>query len=1053
MDESLYDEFGNYIGPELSDSEEVSPPSHHKHLLCLSRHQTTSFPLSSNHKQDEQPQYHTTTIDDDEEDDEEEEGHPMDEDLSLQQYNAYDQQQGGNAMQVVLHEDKKYYPSAEETYGQDTEILVQEEDAQPIEVPIIAPTKQVKYEVPLDSRAAVRGPVEARASPDFLAAVLSTPDLIRNVTVAGHLHHGKTLFMDMLVEQTHDLPKHVSNFNTGKDPDLKPLKFTDTRVDEQARGISLKSIPMTLIAKNSKGKSYALSLFDTPGHLNFSDEMDSALRLSDGALLLVDAVEGVMSGTEQIIAQAAAEGLPLCLLITKVDRLMLELKLPPTDAFFKLRHIIGEVNSLMKLHYGPTATTVVGEKEKKKVLLDPLAGNVAFASALYGWSFTLESFAELYGKNNNINSGFNSKVFAKRLWGDYWFSPDTRTFAKSPPPGGRERTFVEFILNPIYKLHSQIIGEDSEAAAATLAQFGGVKLKPSSYSKNVKPLLKEAMSAVFGSATGIVDMLVRHIPSAREGGAVKLERCYTGPQDGLMAQHIRACNHKGPLAVYVCKLYPKPDIAISSFDALGRILSGTVKVGDRVKVLGEGFTPDDEEDCALATVTGVYCHQARYRVPMKQAMAGCWVLLEGIDATISKTATVVSDFTATTGGEEDLYIFAPIKHSTQSVVKIATEPLNPSELPKMVEGLRRLNKSYPLLVTKVEESGEHTLFGTGELYLDSVMKDLRELYGEVEVKVADPVVAFCETVVETSSLKCFAESPNKKNKLTMIAEPLDSGLAEDIERGIVRPEWSRKQLGSFLQSKYDWDLLAARSIWAFGPDRDGPNALLDDTLPGEVDKGLLTAIKESVVQGFQWGAREGPLCEEPMRNVKFKLLDASVAGEALHRGGGQIIPTARRVCYSSFLMATPRLMEPVYSVEIQTPADCISVIYNILGKRRGHITADVAKPGTPIFIVKAFLPVMESFGFETDLRYHTQGQAFCMSRFDHWSIVPGDPLDKNILLRPLEPAGMGALARDFMVKTRRRKGMVDDVSLSRFFDDPMLLELAQQEVLMERRQY
>jgi len=70
---------------------------------------------------------------------------------------------------------------------------------------------------------------------------------------------------------------------------------------------------------------------------------------------------------------------------------------------------------------------------------------------------------------------------------------------------------------------------------------------------------------------------------------------------------------------------------------------------------------------------------------------------------------------------------------------------------------------------------------------------------------------------------------------------------------------------------------------------------------------------------------------------------------------------------------------------------------------------------------QAFLPVIESFGFETDLRYHTQGQAFCLSVFDHWAIVPGDPLDKNIVLRPLEPAPIQHLAREFMVKTRRRK--------------------------------
>ena len=148
------------------------------------------------------------------------------------------------------------------------------------------------------------------------------------------------------------------------------------------------------------------------------------------------------------------------------------------------------------------------------------------------------------------------------------------------------------------------------------------------------------------------------------------------------------------------------------------------------------------------------------------------------------------------------------------MVKIAVEPVNPSELPKMLDGLRKVNKSYPLLTTKVEESGEHVVLGTGELYLDCVMHDLRRMYAEIDIKVADSVVAFCETVVETSSLKCFAETPNRKNKLTMIAEPLEKGLAEDIEREVVQIGWNRKRLGEFFQTKYDWDLLAARSIWA-----------------------------------------------------------------------------------------------------------------------------------------------------------------------------------------------------------------------------------------------
>jgi U5 small nuclear ribonucleoprotein component len=167
-------------------------------------------------------------------------------------------------------------------------------------------------------------------------------------------------------------------------------------------------------------------------------------------------------------------------------------------------------------------------------------------------------------------------------------------------------------------------------------------------------------------------------------------------------------------------------------------------------------------------------------------------------------------------------------------------------------------------------------------------------------------------------------------------------------------------------------------------------------------------------------------------------MDAVIASQPIYRGGGQVIPTARRVCYSSFLTATPRLMEPVYFVEIQAPADCVPAIYSVLARRRGHVTQDVPKPGSPLYTVRAYLPVIDAAGFETDLRTHTQGQAFCQQIFDHWQIVPGDPLDKSIVLKPLEPSTAQQLARDFMIKTRRRKGLSEDVAVTKFFDDPMV---------------
>lgn len=132
-------------------------------------------------------------------------------------------------------------------------------------------------------------------------------------------------------------------------------------------------------------------------------------------------------------------------------------------------------------------------------------------------------------------------------------------------------------------------------------------------------------------------------------------------------------------------------------------------------------------------------------------------------------------------------------------------------------------------------------------------------------------------------------------------------------------------------------------------------------------------------------------------------------------------------------------MEPVYYVEVQAPADCISAVYTVLARRRGHVTQDTPKAGSPLYTVKALIPVIDANGFETDLRTATQGQAFCQQVFDHWSIVPGDPTDTSVRLRPLEPASGQALARDLVLKTRRRKGLGDQIAVSKYLDDEFVV--------------
>jgi U5 small nuclear ribonucleoprotein component len=978
MEENLYDEFGNYVGPEIDDEEE-----------------------------DEDEDW-LDGLDAGKGDDDD----AVDMDVDAEK---------GTDRAVVLHEDKKYYPDAEEVYG-DAETLVQMEDTQPLTDPIITPVRSKNFDL-----------LEKTMPPttfdyNFLAGMMDKPGLVRNICFVGALHHGKTLFMDTLVRETHEKDWKID----------KEVRYTDSRQDEQERKVTVKATSMSLVLQDSTEKSFLFNVMDTPGHVNFQDEVIASLALADGVVLFVDVVSGLTQHIERMLKHALQERLSLVLVINGMDRLVVELKLPPNDAYHKLRFCIEDINETLEKLYDTTGTEV-----DNRTYFSPLKGNVLFASSLFRVMFTLDSYAQVYADTHP--GTFDGKVFAKCLWGDLYFNEESGRFQKNAPDADQPRSFVQFILEPLYKIFAHALGEEKDDLAATLAEIG-VYLHKRDYDLDACSLLKKIFTRLFGAGGGLtafIDLVVAHIPDPKENAPAKVERLYSGDQDGAVATDMKALDHTGYLMVHTVKNYHRPDC--NAFDVFGRVLSGTLFRGDRVKILGESYSLDDDEDMSVREVQNLWIYQGRYRVEVSHVPAGSWVLIGGIEGPVKKTSTIT-----TASNEEEVEIFKPLKFPTTAVIKVAIEPLQPSELPKMVDGLRKVDKAYPICKTKVEESGEHVITGTGEIYLDCILHDLRRLYGDLEIKVADPVVEFCETVVETSSLKCFAETPNKKNKLYMVAEPLEKGVGEDIEKGKVRSDWDPRRVSDFFTKNYDWDMLAARSIWAFGPENNGPNVLVDDTLPSEVDKAVLRQSKESLIQGFQWAAKEGPLCDERIRSVKFKILNAQLADDATLRGGGQIIPTARRVAYSAFLLATPRLMEPVMFSDIECPADCVAAIYNVLSRRRGHVVRDLPKPGSPMYVMHAYLPAMESFGFETDLRTHTSGQAMCQTMFDHWQLVPGDPLDRSILLRPLEPAPAPHLAREFMLKMRRRKGLSEDVSVHKFFDDPMLLELAKQDAELQQ---
>ena len=283
-----------------------------------------------------------------------------------------------------MHEDKRYYPDLEHVYPE-AETLIMEEDAQPIHVPIIQPLVFKNFDkVDRDSP-------ETWYSKEFLMDMMNQQERIRNFAIVGHLHHGKTVLADILIEQAHK--------NFASDPE-NPTKYLDNRKDEVLREISIKTSPISIILQNSREKSYLLNILDTPGHPNFSDEVSASLSLSDGVFLVVDVIEGVMINTERLLRHALQLELPIVLVLNKIDRFILELKLPPADTYYKIKHTLDSLNSIVS-NYG---------YHKK---FSPIEKNVIFSSGLFGFAFSLESISKKY--SSMFGNNFDTNELAKRL--------------------------------------------------------------------------------------------------------------------------------------------------------------------------------------------------------------------------------------------------------------------------------------------------------------------------------------------------------------------------------------------------------------------------------------------------------------------------------------------------------------------------------------------------------------------------------------------------------------------------------------------------------------
>ncbi|KAI8476985.1 MAG: elongation factor 2 [Monoraphidium minutum] len=837
-----------------------------------------------------------------------------------------------------------------------------------------------------------------------IRALMNHPMNIRNMSVIAHVDHGKSTLTDSLVAAAGIMALEQAG----------DARLTDTRADEQERGITIKSTGISLYYEMSEeslkkfkgqrdGDSYLVNLIDSPGHVDFSSEVTAALRITDGALVVVDCVEGVCVQTETVLRQALGERIRPVLTVNKMDRCFLELQLEGEEAYTTYLRVIENANVILATYQ---------DEAMGDLQVYPDKGTVSFSAGLHGWAFTLTTFAQMYASK----FGTEESKMMEKLWGDNFFDPATRKWTKKQTDSPTcVRGFVQFCYNPIKQVIELAMNDNKEKLFPLLQKVNCFdKLKTEDKDLVGKPLMKRVMQSWLPASEALLEMIIYHLPSPAFAQKYRADVLYEGPLDDHYAQSIRACDPEGPLMMYVSKMIPTADKG--RFLAFGRVFSGTISTGKKVRIMGPNYVPGEKKDLAIKSVQRTVLCMGRKQEAVESVPCGNTVALVGLDQFIIKTATITNESC------EDAHPMKAMKFSVSPVVRVAVEPKVASDLPKLVEGLKRLARSDPMVQCIIEETGEHIIAGAGELHLEICLKDLQDDFmGGAEIRVSEPVVSFRETVSERSDHTVMSKSPNKHNRLYLQARPMEDGLAEAIDEGRIGPKDDPKIRTKTMSEEFGWDKDLTRKIWCFGPDTMGPNVLID------VTKGVqyLNEIKDSCVAAFQWASKEGVIAEENMRGIVFEVHDVVMHADAIHRGGGQIIPTCRRALYAAELTAKPRLCEPVYLVEIQAPEQALGGIYSVLNQKRGMVFEEMQRPGTPMYNIKAYLPVIESFGFTSVLRAATSGQAFPQCVFDHWEMMAADPLSA------------GSTAATIVADIRKRKGIKPDVQPLGEYEDKL----------------
>lgn len=400
---------------------------------------------------------------------------------------------------------------------------------------------------------------------------------IRNICVLAHVDHGKTTLADCLISSNGIISSRLA----GK------LRYMDSREDEQVRGITMKSSAISLLYAKDK-EEYLINLIDSPGHVDFSSEVSTAVRICDGCIIVVDAVEGVCPQTQAVLRQAWLENIRPVLVINKIDRLIVELKFTPQEAYSHLKNILEQINALTGTLFTSKVLEERAERETESqgnqnsdpgeqvydwsagledtddshLYFSPDQGNVVFTSAVDGWGFGIEHFAKIYSQK----IGIKKEVLLKTLWGDYYINMKAKKIMKVDQAKGKKPLFVQLILENIWSLYDAVLKKDKEKIDKIVTSLGLKMGAREARHSDPKVQLSAICSQWLPIAHAVLAMVCQKLPSPLDITAERVEKLMcTGshtfdslpPETQALKAAFMKCGSEdtAPVIIFVSKMF------------------------------------------------------------------------------------------------------------------------------------------------------------------------------------------------------------------------------------------------------------------------------------------------------------------------------------------------------------------------------------------------------------------------------------------------------------------------------------------------------------------